>query len=1255
MRILCIRGENLASLYGPFELPLDEGPITESGLFSISGPTGAGKSTLMDALCLALFARTPRLGDRSRSVMIGRPDDDASLLVDANDERSILSWGAGEGHAEVDFEGVDGGHYRARWSVNRARGRANGKLQQPKMVLTDLAADQPIASGVTAVPERIETLVGYSFDEFKRAVVLPQFEFTAFLKAKPDDRAAILERVTGTDVYTRLSIAAHVRAGAEDEKLRLIEERTGAVKLLTDEERREHRERATALSIARDEAKAAAKVASDHVRWHDAAGKLAQDVAEAVSTLSRATEERAAGEPLLLELQAVEDAQALRPVHDDAVRTAREHQEAAERLAAAEGRFVAAKSEHARTVEGEKVVAASAAQAAARTEAARPELARARELDVGIAEATRRTDDSNKLLADARADAQKSDEALALVRRAIAASEVSRDGAEAWLRDHADERMLASEWPRWQAELRDHASLVADVGRGEASLAAARDAFRSAVAKKSALERSTRKLETGFAALEERSTAAAEAAGKDDARALGKRADELADRRDALKELAAHTDLAATARAARDESADGARGDSAALEAARRELDALDKKVTASEAALTAAREALERIAAALDLEGHRETLIDGEPCPLCGATAHPYAKKAPSRSLRRMQADAVSGAESELKGLRKAAADAAKSVAKLETSLEKARKEEARQADTLGKAQDKYTGLRDRAGIAGVPARAADAGEKLAAMLAAADAELGAARKDQERAIARKQAADAARKAVDEARREIEAARKALTAAERDTDRGAKDVEKHEESVRGLTTRRDGVEAGLEPALGFRDDWRTAARADPAAFSRECGDVARHHAEREAERNSAEDQLASLRQSLEGSSARAQEKRRRAEEAAADAARETHALDSLRQLRAAVLGGRPADEVEEDLRRAEQAAQTTAHTARRALAEADRKLAAADQERRGATERVQEAATAAAAADGALTAALATREVDRVRLTTLLARDAGWIESTRVLLAALDRALQEAAARVAERRRKVDEHDATGRPDVSREEAAQRIASADAEERETTAALTEIQVRLREDERNRAEVAKLAGERDVQRTVAELWRRLADVIGSSDGKRFRTFAQGLALDALLEHASHHLRFLSPRYGVMRVPGADLELQVVDHDLGDEVRSVNGLSGGETFLVSLALALGLASLSTRVTQARTLFIDEGFGTLDRDTLENAMVALDSLRASGRTIGVISHIPDLHERIGVRVTVERVSAGRSRVVLPERAAMGAYAGVPRVAS
>jgi len=1254
MRILCIRGENLASLYGPFELPLDGSPIAESGLFSISGPTGAGKSTLMDALCLALFGRTPRLGDRGRSVMIGRPDDDASLLVDANDERSILSRGAGEGHAEVDFEGVDGRRYRARWSVNRARGRANGKLQQPRMTLTDLASDQPLASGLTAVAENIEKLVGYSFDEFRRAVVLPQFEFTAFVKAKPDERAAILERVTGTDVYSRLSVAAHTRAAAEDEKLRAIDERTKAVKLLTDEEWREHADRAAALSSTRDEATTAARIAADAVRWHEAADKLAQDLAEASSAREWATDECATQESLRVELRDVERTQALRLVHDDAVKTARAHQEARDRLAAAESRLTTARSEHARAMEREKLASAAVSAATARTEASRPELVRARELDVSIAEATRRSEASSAALAVARAEAQRAGDTLAQIRHSIADCEAQREGSAAWLRDHADERVLASEWPRWQAELADHASIVGELVRTEASLAAARDVFRSAMAKRSSLERSVRKLEAGFFELEQRSTVAVEAAGKDDARALRKRTDELADRRDTLKELATQARQAANARAARDEAVEAARVDTTALDAGRAEVDALDKKVGASEAALGAAREALERITAALDLEGHRDALVDGEPCPLCGAREHPYARKAPTQLLRRKQAEAVASAEAELKKLRKAATDAASNVARLETSLDKASKEEGRQADALGKVQDRYAVLRERTQLSGIPARAADAVERLAAMVAAADAELAAARKEQERALTRKQAADAAREAVDEARRAVETARKGHIAAEREADRGAKDVEKYEEAVRGLATRRDGLESGIEQALTFRKDWRALARNDSGEFSRECREISMRHAEHEAEQKQAEEQLGSLRSTLEGATARVDEKRRWADDAAAGATREATSLNSLREQRAKVLGGSSANSVEEGFRRAEQVARDGLESARRALGEADRGLAAADEESRGAAERERSAVDTAKGADATLQAALATCAIDRGRLAELLARDQGWIDSTRATLAALDKALDEATTRLAERKRRLDEHGATGRPQLSKDDAVQRVAVAEAAEREAAAALAEVQLGLREDERSRAEVARLAVDRDAQRGIAERWRRLAEVIGSSDGKRFRTFAQGLALDALLEHAGHHLRCLAPRYGLMRVPGADLELQVVDHDLGEEVRSVNGLSGGETFLVSLALALGLASLSTRVTQARTLFIDEGFGTLDRDTLENAMVALDSLRATGRTIGVISHLPELHERIGVRVTVERVSAGRSRVVLPDRSG-GEQARSARVAS
>ena len=158
----------------------------------------------------------------------------------------------------------------------------------------------------------------------------------------------------------------------------------------------------------------------------------------------------------------------------------------------------------------------------------------------------------------------------------------------------------------------------------------------------------------------------------------------------------------------------------------------------------------------------------------------------------------------------------------------------------------------------------------------------------------------------------------------------------------------------------------------------------------------------------------------------------------------------------------------------------------------------------------------------------------------------------------------------------------------------------------------------------------------LRTLIGQSDGKKFRVFAQSLTLDVLIAHANTHLQELTRRYRLARVPGHDLDLQGVDRDLGDEVRAVGSLSGGETFLVSLALALGLSSLSARQTAVRSLFIDEGFGTLDPQTLEVALSALDSLQATGCQVGLISHVPGLAERVGVQVCVTPQGAGRSRV-------------------
>jgi exonuclease SbcC len=105
---------------------------------------------------------------------------------------------------------------------------------------------------------------------------------------------------------------------------------------------------------------------------------------------------------------------------------------------------------------------------------------------------------------------------------------------------------------------------------------------------------------------------------------------------------------------------------------------------------------------------------------------------------------------------------------------------------------------------------------------------------------------------------------------------------------------------------------------------------------------------------------------------------------------------------------------------------------------------------------------------------------------------------------------------------------------------------------------------------------------------------------------------------------------------VIDRDLGDERRSTRSLSGGERFLVSLALALALAGLEGRDSFIDTLFIDEGFGSLDSATLDIAIDALENLQGQGRRVGVISHVDALQERIATKICVERWGGGRSVV-------------------
>ena len=151
--------------------------------------------------------------------------------------------------------------------------------------------------------------------------------------------------------------------------------------------------------------------------------------------------------------------------------------------------------------------------------------------------------------------------------------------------------------------------------------------------------------------------------------------------------------------------------------------------------------------------------------------------------------------------------------------------------------------------------------------------------------------------------------------------------------------------------------------------------------------------------------------------------------------------------------------------------------------------------------------------------------------------------------------------------------------------------------------------------------------------------------AQSYTLNLLLMHANKHLSYLSKRYRLQQVPGT-LALQVIDCDMCDEVRTVYSLSGGESFLISLALALGLSSgRSEKILRRKennlkeeALCVGEGFGSLDADSLRTVMEALEQLQMQGRKIGVISHVQEMSERIAVQVQLHRAANGKSAITL-----------------
>ena len=229
MKILAIRGCNLASIDGEFEVDFRKEPLASAGIFAITGHTGAGKTTILDAMCIALYRETPRLESIN-----GGPLIDSNVKI--GDIRTILRKGKIHGYAEVDFLATDGKEYSVRWCVARTNKSPTGNFKNAETYITDLSTGERRSLSVTEHKTLIPQLTGLEYQQFTRSVLLAQGRFAAFLQADDDEKAKMLSALTDTGIYGRISAAIYAKAKNAAEEIERLETKRNDLQLMGNDE-----------------------------------------------------------------------------------------------------------------------------------------------------------------------------------------------------------------------------------------------------------------------------------------------------------------------------------------------------------------------------------------------------------------------------------------------------------------------------------------------------------------------------------------------------------------------------------------------------------------------------------------------------------------------------------------------------------------------------------------------------------------------------------------------------------------------------------------------------------------------------------------------------------------------------------------------------------------------------------------------------------------------------------------------------------
>ncbi|TDN37146.1 hypothetical protein E4631_07125 [Hymenobacter sp. UV11] len=1227
MKIISLRFANLNSLPGPYLIRFDAAPLADTGLFAITGPTGAGKSTLLDAIAVGLYGRVPR-HDRQVGEMVSRH--------------------APEAWSEVEFEvhetNADTGltqrvRYRSRWQVKRkTRGEDKGSLGQDAMSLVLSPSGEAVVSGKEAVPAKVGELSGLDFGQFEQAVLLSQGKFARFLHAPERERSALLEKMTNVGIYSQLSVAAFEKAKEEEQKTKLLEASLNATRLLPDDERQRLTQLLDILDLEAQGIYDHQQELSTCLAWRTILDQLDRLLTEAAQQAIQLQADDKALQPTFARLADHERAAApalsnALVLHEQAQQELRRDMEALAQLEQQLPTLLAATNE----ASGAHATAATR-QAAAQLEAERlrPVLQVALEQDTTIR--------ANQGQLTKKCAAHDRDQSAHKAEQAAwhhtQASELTRQQDKqtelrAWLAAHHHERDLTSELAEINRQILDLETVNTQLATLEAQQKAQLKLLADATAERQRHELAASEAQQKQRVLVEQGRPCREEVTTllrgTDAAALDQHAATLTAHLGLLQRLlpqaqAAH-EHTARAHTLTQEHTQATLG----LATAETAFAHLEQRHTDGQRLLESYQRELRTQQALADLNSHRQHLRPGQACALCGATEHAFTADFAADADEQEQR--VEGQKNAVARLHEELTSAGQELARLRYAQQQrlARYDEALAAATLARTQATELAatlvlpLPDPADPDAVSQLLAETTEKQAAT-------------------------DKGRRRLTTLTEELAQLKAEHTAA------GVRLAQAQEEGQRA-GTRHLQAKQTLQPIDAELVDIREQAANYRAviqsllaphqlrlpATSQAYGGVLStltDRAEKYQIRSQALDKSQSDLDALQKAQAvRADMLAKNEAKLKADAESlhdEQQAIEAQRTTRRMSYDGPDPAAEQERLHQTTQQVTQALHRAETSLQQqqlllkgTSEKIAQRkeDLQRHQADYQVRQAelATALAAAGFTTTAeaqALLLPETDARQLAQRRQRhltDQQASQQLQVKLAADLAHHQEAAL-----------------TPISTAALTAELAQLNNENEKLNQRIGAAGSQLTQDDEARQQQAEGLRELQLRQQEQQRWQDLAEQIGSARGDKFSQFAQGLTLSHLARLANLRLQQLTNRYTILKTPNRNLELQIIDHDQADTVRPMASLSGGESFLVSLALALGLSELAGYKARIESLFIDEGFGTLDPDSLNTALDALERLQHSGKMIGIISHVADLKERIGTQIRVQPGAGGNSTV-------------------